>query len=133
MSPQNWDDLAECVRWAMRNTDVLVDTHWIGGDPGKAEPYGWASWSQRKGILALRNPDTPDQTVSIDAGVAFELPAKAAKRFELKSPWKDPSRPQAVHLERVNLTPLNWRRSTCWSSMRSRNSRESSITSLPRH
>ncbi len=30
-------------RGAMR--DILVDTHWIGGDPGQLQVYGWAAWS----------------------------------------------------------------------------------------
>ena len=51
-----WDALAEAAIWSRKNADVLVDTHWIGGDPAKGEVYGWASWSKRKGILALRNP-----------------------------------------------------------------------------
>ena len=56
LDKNNWDDLAEAARWSRQNADVLVDTHWIGGNPGAGEVYGWASWSQRKGILVLRNP-----------------------------------------------------------------------------
>jgi len=26
----------------------LVDTHWIGGDPGKLEVYGYASWTRAR-------------------------------------------------------------------------------------
>jgi hypothetical protein len=87
MSQVNWDDLAECAKWARANADVLVDTHWIGGDPGHGEPYGWASWSQRKGVLALRNPGTRTNTISIDAAAAFDLPAKVPTQYELRSPW----------------------------------------------
>jgi len=37
MRPQDWDALAEAAQWSRSNADVLVDTHWIGGDPAKGE------------------------------------------------------------------------------------------------
>ncbi len=88
MSDRNWDDLAETAKWAHKNTDVLVDTHWIGGDPGNEEPYGWASWCPRKGILAVRNPSPEPAAITVDIGDAFELPAGAALQYKLKSPWE---------------------------------------------
>jgi hypothetical protein len=89
LDARTWDVLAEAAAWSRSNADVLVDTHWIGGDPAKGEVYGWASWSKRKGILALRNPkDTPGR-IPIDIARAFELPQGAAKTYSLKSPWKD--------------------------------------------
>ena len=99
MTEENWDDLAEAVRWSHANADVLVDTHWVGGDPGKGEVYGWASWSKRKGILALRNPGDKPAKIAIDVGKAFELPAGAARRYVLKSPWKNEADRPAVVLE----------------------------------
>lgn len=99
MTEENWDDLAEAVRWSHANADVLVDTHWIGGDPGKAEPYGWASWSRRKGILALRNPSDQPASISIDIGKAFELPSGAARQYTLRSPWKNEADRPAVTLQ----------------------------------
>ncbi len=89
LDAKTWDALAEAAIWSRNNADVLVDTHWIGGDPAKGEVYGWASWSKRKGILALRNPKDASGTITIDIGKAFELPPGAAQRYALKSPWKD--------------------------------------------
>lgn len=82
-----WDLLAEGARWARANADVLIDTHWIGGDPGLGEIYGFASWSPRKGILVLRNPSDKPATISVDIGQAFELPESAAARYRLTEPW----------------------------------------------
>ena len=97
MRPQDWDALAEAAQWSRSNADVLVDTHWIGGDPARGEIYGWASWSKRKGILSLRNPLDKPGTITIDIGKAFELPMDAAKRYSLKSPWKkDLNKPAIV-------------------------------------
>jgi hypothetical protein len=88
LDAEAWDALAEAARWSRDNGDVLVDTHWIGGDPAKGEIYGWASWSARKGILALRNPKDEPRTIAIDVGKAFELPKGAPWRYLLSSPWK---------------------------------------------
>jgi len=83
-----WDALAEAARWSRENADVLVDTHWVGGDPEKGEVYGWASWSPRKAILALRNPKDTPGAIALDVGKALELPQGAARSYTLRSPWK---------------------------------------------
>jgi hypothetical protein len=88
LSENNWDTLAEAANWSRRNADVLRDTHWVGGDPGKLEAYGWAAWSSAKGILTLRNPSDKRQNILIDVGQAFELPSNSARRFLAQSPWK---------------------------------------------
>jgi len=87
LSPQAWDALAEAAQWSRDNSDVLVDTHWIGGDPAKGEIYGWASWSQRKGILSFRNPSDKAGRITIDIGEAFDLPDGAAQKYSLQDPW----------------------------------------------
>ena len=88
LDAKTWDILAEAAKWSRANADVLVDTHWIGGEPAKGEVYGWASWCPRKGILALRNPKDQPGRITIDLDKAFELPQGAAPRYALKSPWK---------------------------------------------
>jgi hypothetical protein len=89
LSAENWDTLAEAAAWSRANADVLVDTHWIGGDPALLEVYGWASWSPKKAILVLRNPSDKPQNISIDIGSAFELPVNAPRAYTLHSPWKE--------------------------------------------
>lgn len=89
MATQSWDAVAAAAKWARQNADVLVDTHWIGGNPFKHQIYGWASWSQRKAILTLRNPNDQPQEISLDAATVFELPSFAAKNYELTSPYED--------------------------------------------
>lgn len=87
LSAENWDTLAEAAKWSRANADVLVDTHWVGGDPALLEVYGWASWSPRKGILSLRNPSQKPQDFSIDPQNVFELPAGAPHLYRAQSPW----------------------------------------------
>jgi hypothetical protein len=89
LSEANWNDLAEAAKWSRANADILRDTHWIGGDPAWLEVYGWASWTARKGILVLRNPNNKEQTIRIKLQDAFELPPEAAQVYSARSPWKD--------------------------------------------
>lgn len=88
MTAAAWDALAESAKWSRINTDVLADTHWVGGDPGKGEVYGWAAWSKRKGILSLRNPSDQPAAIALDIAEAFELPDGVARTYSLKSPLK---------------------------------------------
>jgi hypothetical protein len=94
LSSADWDVLAESARWSRKNAATLRDTHWIGGDPGKGEVYGWASWSTEKGILVLRNPTGQALKISIDVQQAFELADGAAQHYSAHSPWvADASKP----------------------------------------
>jgi hypothetical protein len=89
LSAEDWRVLAEAAKWSRANADVLVDTHWFGGDPGRGEVYGFASWTPRKGILMLRNPDPQPQVAAFDPRTVFELPEAAAKDYLLRCPWSE--------------------------------------------
>ncbi len=96
-----WDDLAEAAEWSRRNTDVLVDTHWIGGDPNALDIYGWAAWCTRQGAITLRNPNDIPQKITLSLDQTFELPEGAATQYLLKSPFADQRiqqvQPHAAH------------------------------------
>ncbi|MEE1287852.1 MAG: Ig-like domain-containing protein, partial [Bacteroidaceae bacterium] len=75
---QLWKDLAELMQWQNYNADVLMDAHWVGGDPwtgSKAEIYGWAAWNGEKAVLTLRNGANTQQSIKITLREAFEIPA----------------------------------------------------------
>ena len=97
LTAADWAVLAEAAKWARANAAVLVDTHWIGGDPGKLEVYGYASWSPHNGILMLRNPDDQPHDFALDIGAAFELPTGAPTEFALKSPWAEDAAQPALY------------------------------------
>ena len=113
LTAQNWDDLAEAAKWARRSAAVLVDTHWVGGDPLALEPYGHAAWApaaaaggtgrgvedRPAGILVLRNPADTPRTLALDVGAAFELPEGAPRSYAAKSPWASDRGQAAVRLE----------------------------------
>jgi hypothetical protein len=89
LTSDDWRVLAEAARWSRDHADVLVDTHWIGGDPGQLEVYGWAAWSGQRGTVALRNPDETPQSFELEIGAALELPPSAPRAFHLQSPWEE--------------------------------------------
>lgn len=84
LTPKMWDELAAAAKWSRANSDVLVDTHWVGGNPGKGEVYGFGSWSPRKGILILRNPAEKSQVFEFSPRRDWELPPDAANEFPLR-------------------------------------------------
>jgi hypothetical protein len=87
LTAEDWDTLAEAAKWSRANAAVLRDSHWIGGDPGKLEIYGWAAWTREKAVVTLRNPSDKPQSLALDLAQAFELPAGAAQSYQLHSPW----------------------------------------------
>jgi hypothetical protein len=111
LTQSNWDDLAEAAKWSRENAEVLRDTHWVGGDPAWLEPYGWASWTPKKGILVLRNPSDHPKTMRIDLQDVFELPPGAIQEYAARSPWKDDAGRPAMRLRarqphRFQLAPF---------------------------
>lgn len=89
MTSNAWDDVAAAATWAHARADVLVDAHWVGGDPLRGEVYGYAAWQPRMGTLMLRNPSDQPGRITLDAATVFELPAGAPTRYALRSPYPD--------------------------------------------
>jgi hypothetical protein len=99
LDQKNWDDIAAAAKWSQTNADVLVDTHWIGGDPAKGQVYGWAAWSPGKAVLALRNPDDHVATFSANARTVFQLPDNAKTPVRMVRLVKDGRPTTAVKLQ----------------------------------
>ena len=89
---QLWADLAECIRWQKDNADVLMDAHWVGGNPwngSKAEIYGWAAWNGEKACLTLRNGANGEQTITTTLRQALEIPANINGTIRLRKAFVD--------------------------------------------
>jgi hypothetical protein len=107
LSARNWDTLARAARWSRENAATLQDTHWIGGDPGHLEAYGWAAWSPHKAIITLRNPDEHPQAFLLDVARALELPAGAARRYGVRAVWPaQEAVPTAMSADQVTTVTL---------------------------
>ena len=92
MSETWWDILAKGVKWIKANESTLMDSHWIGGDPGEGthygntrgpakDIYGYAALGKKKGIVILRNPSDKAQSYKLVLDDVLEMPgaAKASK------------------------------------------------------
>ena len=114
LSDENWNTLAEAARWSRGNASVLVDTHWIGGDPAGLEVYGWAAWSPQKGIVTLRNPRDRAQFFDLDVGAALELPDAGKQQFSGHAVWNSHAEtlafqagaPRTIRLEPFEVATL---------------------------
>ncbi len=106
MTPEAWAFMAECIQWARARKSLLVDNHWVGGNPGANEIYGFAAWNPTGGgTLTLRNPDDQARSITLDLAQAWELPADATSGFELRSPWQaDAAKPALRASAREPLT-----------------------------
>lgn len=98
-----WDELAAAAKWSRAHADVLVDTHWIGGDPGSGEVYGWASWQPRKGIVVLRNPSDRPQSYALELARDLELPDEHLTDYVLRTPR---AKQRLGTLHAVSVEPL---------------------------
>jgi hypothetical protein len=87
LASRDWDTLAQAANWSRANAGVLRDTHWIGGDPGRLDVYGWAAWSPKKSFITLRNPDDKPRLAILDAGRQLQLPKGAARVFDASDVW----------------------------------------------
>jgi hypothetical protein len=85
----HWDAIAEGALWAEKRAAILVDSHFIGGDPNNLEVYGFAAWQNNNGTITLRNPNDVPQTYNLNIASAFELPQDAIRGYRLKSPYPD--------------------------------------------
>ncbi|MGN6192364.1 MAG: enterotoxin [Rhodanobacteraceae bacterium] len=99
LTDSDWDMLAETAKWSRANVDVLRDTHWIGGDPGRLDVYGWAAWSPQKAFITLRNPDDKPQLAILDVGRQLQLPKGAARSFNVMDVWHTGGSDVPKHLD----------------------------------
>ncbi|MDO1530079.1 enterotoxin [Fulvimonas sp. R45] len=111
LTSQDWDTLADAAKWSRANAGVLRDTHWIGGDPGRLDVYGWAAWSPKKAIVTFRNPDDKPQLAVVDLQRQLQLPPGVARRFNVRDVWKNggagvPKTLDADHPGTITLAPF---------------------------
>lgn len=114
LSRQDWDTLAQGANWSRAHADTLKDTHWIGGDPGQLQVYGWASYRPghakhpANAIVVLRNPSDKPQDFSLDMQQALELPVDAPGTYTARDPWHEKASPitlRAGHPVELHLQP----------------------------
>jgi hypothetical protein len=65
LTREEWDAEAGAIRWLKQNFEILESVEMIGGDPRRHEPYGYAHYLGKRGIIALRNPVVEQQTLRV--------------------------------------------------------------------
>jgi hypothetical protein len=104
MTPESWKEMAESMKWSRDRKNIVVDSHWIGGNPGNNEAYGFAAYNPKEGgVITLRNPDDKQQTYPLDLASAFEI--KSGRKFKLVSPYND-QRVQSLDAETGTSLPV---------------------------
>ena len=113
----DWDAVAAAARWSRERASILRDAHWIGGDPGNLEVYGWAAWSPEGWVVTLRNPSAHPQHFALDLQTALELPPDAPQSYLARRPFATaaPTTLSAKTSNEVELKPfevlvLEWTR-----------------------
>ena len=88
--------LGKAAAWAQKNQHRLMNTVYVGGDPGAGAAYGYVSWVDGRAILTVRNPDRREQELQVpfDRSVYFRgeagrpYRARAIYPFVEPMPWK---------------------------------------------
>ncbi|NQZ59661.1 MAG: enterotoxin, partial [Lentisphaeraceae bacterium] len=86
---KHWATIADAAKWAKSREHILVDSHFIGGNPNKGEVYGFAAWQKGRGTITLRNPNDVEQKFELNLKDIFELYSKKISLYKIKSPYKD--------------------------------------------
>lgn len=98
MTPYHWDLIAQSAKWALKNEKVMVDMHWVGGEPQRKEIYGFAAWIPNQGVLTLRNPSDQAQTFKLNVREIMQIPEAIKINHTLQSPYAD-QRIQSIQIE----------------------------------
>ena len=63
------DKLSKALKFKADNQHILKKATFIGGDPAAGNIYGYVSWTDDEGIIALRNPsdEKTDLTLTLNA------------------------------------------------------------------
>ncbi|MBN1442176.1 MAG: hypothetical protein JXA90_05670, partial [Planctomycetes bacterium] len=69
-----WKMLARAAKWAKGHEKLFRFGRMVGGDPSKAEVYGFSAWDGEKGTLALRNPSGEPRSLESSLGELLLLP-----------------------------------------------------------
>jgi len=105
----HWDALAQGASFAREHTDLLHDTHWVGGNPLSGEVYGWAAWNTMGALLTLRNPTDKEQSFIADLQQLWELPDGATTDYTAHDAWDETAPAQNWNTQQpvtVTLAPF---------------------------
>ena len=74
MSDGKWAALAKVMRFQKENFSLLKNTSLIGGNPEENNVYGFVSWTEDGGIVALRNPANEEAPLTLTLNKLMGVP-----------------------------------------------------------
>jgi hypothetical protein len=77
LSEGEWNTLASSITWAKDRFPILSTSHMIGGNPMKREPYGYAHFNGKRGIIAVRNPFITASSLAVELATSQGLEPRA--------------------------------------------------------
>ena len=77
-----WRINADALRFIRNNYDVIKTSRFIGGSPTNGEVYGYSAWTEKAGVVSLRNPSNKPQkyTINLDKTIGTFASAQDMKR-----------------------------------------------------
>lgn len=85
LSSDDWDVLAEGIRWVEEMFPAFKKVRMYGGNPQLREVYGYSGWNQDMGYVSMHNPSNQVRrlTLKLDRKLAVD---KKMRNFTLSSP-----------------------------------------------
>lgn len=80
-----WRINADALRFIRNNYETLKTSRFIGGSPNKGEAYGYSAWSDKAGIVSLRNPSNNPKkfTLTLDKLIGVNTDAENMKKVSI--------------------------------------------------
>jgi hypothetical protein len=66
LTDNQWNVIAQDIKWAKSRFDLLKHTVMVGGNPSKGRTYGYAHFKVDRGIITVRNPMAKPQVLNVD-------------------------------------------------------------------
>ena len=73
LSEQDWDVMAEGLKWVYDVFPTFQNVKMHGGPPGKSEIYGYTAWKDSRGYVSFHNPAKEERTYTITLDRTFGL------------------------------------------------------------
>ncbi|WDE96538.1 hypothetical protein PQO03_00975 [Lentisphaera profundi] len=85
LDDDHWKVLGRAANWAQREQGQLMNTVMVGGDPAKAEVYGYISWKGKRALLTVRNQQRSPQKLTIPFNSSVYFREKSGEKYKLKT------------------------------------------------
>ncbi len=88
LSESDWDVMAEGLKWAHHAFPWFKYAKMHGGDPSKAEVYGYTGWKNNSGYASFHNPSQTPQKYTFPLNRSMGV-SSVNNTFELSSPLEN--------------------------------------------